>query len=91
MMLRTKDALVKGCKHICIQSLDTDVLVILLEVFPKLQVDHNITDIVLQTRKDKEHRKVGIKSIAQHLGQELCQALQFLHFFQEAIHLHFVI
>ena len=44
-----EDALVKGYKYICIQSLDTDVLVILLEVFPKLQVNHNITDIVLQT------------------------------------------
>ena len=45
--------LVKGRKHICIQSLDTDVLVILLEVFPKLQVDHNITDILLQTKNDR--------------------------------------
>ena len=79
MLLHVKHALAQGYKYLCIQSLDTDVLVILLGVFHQLWADYSFNDLVLESRREKDTKRVGIKGLAERLGQPLCQALPFLH------------
>ena len=47
MLFHLKDCLSSGLKDICIISPDTDVLVILLGIFPKLKAQYDFTNIVL--------------------------------------------
>ena len=81
MLLHLKDCLSSGLKDICIISPDTDVLVILLGIFPKLKAQYDFTNIVLQKVLKKNQLTVQIGPLVERLGQQLCQAIPFFHAF----------
>ena len=81
MMVHLKDCLSNGFKYICIISSDTDVLMILLGVFHKLQADYIFDDIVVTGKTRNDTGSICIKALAERLGQRMCQALPFLHAF----------
>ena len=81
MLLHLKDCLSSGLKDICIISPDTDVLVILLGIFPKLKAQYDFANIVLQKVLRKNQLTVQIGPLVERLGQQLCQAIPFLHAF----------
>ena len=75
------ERLFSGLKDICIISPDTDVLVILLGIFPKLKAQYDFTNIVLQKVLKKNQLTVQIGPLVERLGQQLCQAIPFFHAF----------
>ena len=79
IFLHLKDALAKGFQYIGIQSLDTDVFVIMLGHIHQLEATYNFTDIVLESHRKKESGRVGMKGLAERLGHAFCQSVPFLH------------
>ena len=79
MCLHLQDALSKGMRYISVACADTDVLIVLLGIFHRLQSSYNFTDIIFQIPRAKDSIRVGLKSLAERLGQSMCQALPFLH------------
>ena len=79
IFLHLKDALAKGFQYIGIQSLDTDVFVIMLGHIHQLEATYNFTDIVLESHRKKESGQVGMKSLVERLWHAFCQSVPFLH------------
>ena len=79
LILHLQEILSQGFVNISVMSVDTDVFIIILAMFHKLQASYVFTDINFDRRHLKDAKSVGIKAVAERLGQTLCQAIPFLH------------
>ena len=80
IVVHLKDALVKGYTYIQIVCADTDILIILLGIYHRLQSQHSIRDVVYEIPTSKKDAiKVGLAGLTKRLGQAKCQGLPFLH------------
>ena len=77
--MHLQEILSQGFVNISVMSVDTDVFIIILAMFHKLQASYVFTDINFDRRHLKDAKSVGIKAVAERLGQTLCQAIPFLH------------
>ena len=81
LCLHIQDALSKGMKNIVVNTVDTDVFIILLGIFHRLQSSYSFTDIIFHKPDPKNKIRVSLKDLSERLGQATCQALPFLHAF----------
>ena len=81
IVVHLKDCLVKGYKYINIACGDTDILIILLGIYHRLQSEHIFRDIVFEIPKAKNALRVSLAGLTERLGQVKCQGLPFLHCF----------
>ena len=80
MMLHVRDSLANGFQVIQIVTSDTDVLVILLGVFRRLQAELNFRDISVSKKLSKDRDvTASLKELTDRIGHQLCQAIPFLH------------
>ena len=64
-----------------VATVDTDVFMILLGIFPRLQSSYSFTDIIFNKPDKNNAIRVSLKALTEKLGQATCQALPFLHAF----------
>ena len=79
LMLHAKHCLSEGLNRIKILIDDTDVIVIALGIFHKLQSSYHFDDIVIEFGINKNHRSVSLKALANSLGPSRCLAIPLLH------------
>ena len=71
-------------KNIVVTTIDTNVFIILLGIFPRLQSSYSFTDIIFNKPDKNNAIRVSLKALTEKLGQATCQALPFLHAFTSA-------
>lgn len=81
MCLHLLDALQKGATNILINTVDTDVVVILVGIFFKLLTYERNFQLWVAFGKGKNFRYYHINAICQELGENQSQALSFFHAF----------
>ncbi len=81
MCLHIKDSLEKGARVVSVQTVDTDVIIIIAATFHQLQSTYPGVEIWVAFGVGKHFRYLHINKICQNLGASLCQALLFYHAF----------
>ncbi len=81
MCLHIKDSLEKGARVVSVQTVDTDVIIIIAATFHQLQSTYPGVEIWVAFGVGKHFRYLHINKICQNLGASLCQALPFYHAF----------
>ena len=77
IMVHLAHASRNGHKRIVIRTVDTDVVVLALSLFPSLTIDK----LWISFGTGKNFRYIAIHDIRQHLGPDKCVALPFFHAF----------
>ena len=75
------DALRKGDKHILIQTVDTDVVIILIGLFHNLQQTYEGIHLYVAFGAGKNYKEFSINHICDSLGVDKCVALPAFHAF----------
>ena len=75
IIVQVLDAAKNGCKKIVVQTVDTDVLVILVGQFHQIKERHPIIELWLAFSVGKDYTMYSINEICNKFERDVCQAL----------------
>lgn len=81
MCLHVQDAIEKGAMNIVVSTVDTDVVVIFIGLFPKLTSLNDEIQLWIEFGKGKYLRYFSINHVYQQLGDAVSRSLPFFHAF----------
>lgn len=81
LCLHVHDAIKNGATTVLVRTVDTDVVVILVGVFPDIIMDYPDTQLWVGFGAGKHFRYINVNAICQELGTDKSRALPFFHAF----------
>ena len=81
MMVHLKDMIDNGSKTICVKTVDSDVMVILVGLFYKIKRSENVGNIWLEYGTGTNLRFFNVRDLYNSVGETKARGLLFFHAF----------